>query len=85
MHTRRLAGVFLLRQIPVCNSGLENKLAGRVGHPSLRDAGRIFLRGQCDVNKKYRNHKNKLRILAYPQFYNRSKVTKTHFIVRSFH
>jgi len=39
MHTRRLAGVLLLRQIPVCSSDLENKLAGRVGHPSLCDAG----------------------------------------------
>jgi hypothetical protein len=39
MHTRWLAGVLLLRQIPVCSSDLENKLAGRVGHPSLCDAG----------------------------------------------
>jgi hypothetical protein len=39
MHTRWLAGVLLLRQIPVCSSYLENKLAGRVGHPSLCDAG----------------------------------------------
>jgi hypothetical protein len=45
-HTRWLTGVLRLRQIAVCSSDPENKLAGRVGHPSLCDAGAY----SCEVS-----------------------------------